>query len=169
MKSPAATSTLRTSASSAFVSMTRPACSPSSSAATYSANVGDIAGFELEAWLVDGNGDPLPENERFLNHLNNPLVVPELANYNVELNGSPTALSGRAFSRLHDELSATWQACQAAADDLGCQLVTIGILPTIKDAMLNSAHMSHMVRYQALNDRVMALRDGKPLEVRIEV
>ena len=129
---------------------------------------GDIAGFELEAWLVDGNGDPLPENERFLNHLNNPLVVPELANYNVELNGSPTALSGRAFSRLHDELSATWQACQAAADDLGCQLVTIGILPTIKDAMLNSAHMSHMVRYQALNDRVMALRDGKPLEVRIE-
>ena len=129
---------------------------------------GDIAGFELEAWLVDGNGDPLPENERFLNHLSNPLVVPELANYNVELNGSPTALSGRAFSRLHDELSATWQACQAAADDLGCQLVTIGILPTIKDAMLNSAHMSHMVRYQALNDRVMALRDGKPLEVRIE-
>ena len=129
---------------------------------------GDIAGFELEAWLVDGNGDPLPENERFLSHLNNPLVVPELANYNVELNGSPTALSGRAFSRLYDELSATWAACQAAADDLGCHLVTIGILPTIKDAMLNSAHMSRMVRYQALNDRVMALRDGKPLDVRIE-
>ena len=129
---------------------------------------GDIAGFELEAWLVDRNGNPLPENDRFLSHLNNPLVVPELANYNVELNGSPTALSGRAFSRLHDELSATWRACQAAAGDLGCQLVTIGILPTIKDAMLNSAHMSRMVRYQALNDRVMALRDGQPLKVRID-
>ena len=46
--------------------------------------------------------------------------------------------------------------------------MTIGILPTIKDAMLNSDHMSQMVRYQALNDRVMALRDGKPLDVRIE-
>ena len=55
---------------------------------------GDIAGFELEAWLVDGNGDPLPENERFLSHLDNPLVVPELANYNVELNGSPNGAVG---------------------------------------------------------------------------
>ena len=128
---------------------------------------GDIAGFELEAWLVDGNGDPLPENQRFLSRLNSPLVVPELANYNVELNGSPTALSGRAFSRLHDELSATWRACQAAAEDIGCHLVIIGILPTIKDTMLNSTHMSRLVRYQALNDRVMALRDGKPLAVRI--
>lgn len=129
---------------------------------------GDMAGFELEAWLVDSEGDPLPQNDRFLERLQNPLVTFELASYNVELNGSPTALSGRAFSRLHDELAATWRACRAAADDLGCHLVTIGILPTIQASMLNSAHMSKMVRYQALNDRVMALRDGKPLDVRIQ-
>lgn len=129
---------------------------------------GDMAGFELEAWLVDGKGDPLPHNDRFLERLQNPLVTFELASYNVELNGSPTALSGRAFSRLHDELAATWRACREAADDLGCHLVTIGILPTIQASMLNSAHMSKMVRYQALNDRVMALRDGKPLDVRIQ-
>lgn len=128
---------------------------------------GDVAGFELEAWLVDGQGDPLPHNHLFLERLQNPLVVPELASYNVELNGSPTALSGHAFSRMQDELSATWGACRVAADDLGCHLITIGILPTIREAMLNSAHMSQMVRYQALNDRVMALRDGKPLDVRI--
>lgn len=129
---------------------------------------GDMAGFELEAWLVDGKGDPLPHNDRFLERLQNPLVTFELASYNVELNGSPTALSGRAFSRLHDELAATWRACREAADDLGCHLVTIGILPTIQASMLNSAHMSKMVRYQALNDRVMALRDGKPLDLRIQ-
>ena len=129
---------------------------------------GDVAGFELEAWLIDGNGEPLPRNHDFLARLRNPLVVPELASYNVELNGSPTALAGRTFSRLHDELSATWRDCRTAAQDLGCHLVTIGILPTIREAMLNSEHMSKMVRYQALNDRVMALRDGKPLELRIE-
>ena len=50
---------------------------------------GDIAGFELEAWLVDAHGNPAPENERFLATLDNPLVVPELAAFNVELNGSP--------------------------------------------------------------------------------
>ncbi|MCZ6656763.1 MAG: glutamate--cysteine ligase [Gammaproteobacteria bacterium] len=129
---------------------------------------GDVAGFELEAWLIDANGDPLPKNHDFLERLSNPLVVPELASYNVELNGSPTALTGRTFSRLHDELSATWRDCRTAADDLGCHLVTIGILPTIRETLLSSEYMSKMVRYQALNDRVMALRDGKPLELQIE-
>ena len=129
---------------------------------------GDIAGFELEAWLVDRRGDPLPGNHEFLERLDNPLVVPELASFNVELNGSPTALAGSTFSRLEDELAATWSACQATAEEMDCQLVTVGILPTIRAALLNSDHMSKMVRYQALNDRVMALRDGKPLHLRIE-
>ena len=129
---------------------------------------GDIAGFELEAWLVDRRGDPLPRNHEFLERLNNPLVVPELASFNVELNGSPTALAGSTFSRLEDELAATWGACQATAKEMDCHLVTVGILPTIREALLNSDHMSKMVRYQALNDRVMALRDGKPLHLEIE-
>ena len=129
---------------------------------------GDIAGFELEAWLVDRQGEPLPRNHEFLERLDNPLVVPELASFNVELNGSPTALAGSTFSRLEDELSATWSACQATAKEMGCHLVTVGILPTIREALLNSDHMSKMVRYQALNDRTMALRDGKPLHLQIE-
>jgi gamma-glutamyl:cysteine ligase YbdK (ATP-grasp superfamily) len=129
---------------------------------------GDIAGFELEAWLVDEAGNPLPGNESFLEALDNPLVVPELAAFNVELNGSPCALTGRVFSRLYDELSATWQACLAVAGDKGCGLVTIGILPTVGEQMLSSEYMSSMVRYQSLNDRVMALRDGRPLELSIE-
>ena len=40
---------------------------------------GDVAGFELEGWLVDDLGNPVPENDAFLAALNNPLVVPELA------------------------------------------------------------------------------------------
>ena len=129
---------------------------------------GDVAGFELEVWLVDERGDPLPKNDAYLRHLNNPLVVPELAEFNVELNGSPSALRGRVFSRLHDELDATWRACQQAAKQLSCHLVTIGILPTVSESDLSSKFMSHMVRYQSLNDRVMALRDGKPLALEIE-
>lgn len=129
---------------------------------------GDVAGFELEAWLVDDAGDPLPSNDIYLEALNNSLVVPELAAFNVELNGSPSALTGRVFSRLHDELSATWEACRQAAGRTGCHLVTIGILPTVQESMLSSQFMSRMVRYHSLNDRVMALRDGRPLELAIE-
>ena len=56
---------------------------------------GDVAGFELEAWLVDADGNPTPRNEAYLAELNNPLVVPELAAFNVELNGSPSARPAR--------------------------------------------------------------------------
>ncbi len=129
---------------------------------------GNVAGFELEAWLVDPAGDPLPCNDEFLRVLNNPLVVPELAAYNVELNGSPSAITGRVFSRLEDELQATWDNCLEAARQMRCDLITIGILPTVRESMLNSDYMSGMMRYHSLNDRVMALRDGRPLAVEID-
>ena len=128
---------------------------------------GDIVGFELEAWIVDAEGQPHPHNQRLLEAIDSPLVVPELAAFNVELNGSPTALSGHIFSRIHDELAATWDICRAGADQLGCRLATVGILPTIRPELLNSKHMSALVRYQALNDRILALRDGNPLHLRV--
>lgn len=129
---------------------------------------GDVAGFEMEAWLVDDAGHPVSENERFLERLASPLVVPELAKFNVELNGSPCALTGRVFTRLHDELAATWDKCQRAADEVGCHLVTIGTLPTAKENLFVADNMSTMVRYQSLNDRVMALRDGQRLKIEID-
>lgn len=129
---------------------------------------GEVAGFELEAWLIDSQGRPAGINDHYLDELDNPLVVPELAAFNVELNGSPTTLSGRVFTRLHDELAATWSACCECAEAMGVKLVTIGILPTVPVEQLDSRHMSNMNRYQAINDQVMTLRGGHPLEVRID-
>lgn len=129
---------------------------------------GNVAGFELEAWLVDSDGNPAAKNEQFLTLLNSPLVVPELAQFNIELNGSPCALTGRVFSRLHDELTATWDACRRTAQELDCQLVTIGTLPTATANLFDTANMSSMLRYKSLNDRVMALRDGRDLHIELE-
>ncbi|MCY4655492.1 MAG: glutamate--cysteine ligase [Gammaproteobacteria bacterium] len=129
---------------------------------------GDIVGFELEVCLIDSNGYPAPKNKVLLDELRNPLVVPELAEFNVEFNGSPAALTGHVFSHLHDELYSTYRSCAEAARELKLGAVAIGILPTIKPYLLNSSYMSEMVRYQALNDRLMALRDGEPLHIDIE-
>jgi gamma-glutamyl:cysteine ligase YbdK (ATP-grasp superfamily) len=129
---------------------------------------GPMGGFELEAWLVDAAGDPLADNERFLEALHHPLVVPELAMFNVEVNSSPAALSGQALSRLHDELAATWDACLAAARGMNARLAIIGILPTVAEALLNARFMSQRDRYKTLNDRIMALRDGRPVSIAIE-
>ena len=128
---------------------------------------GDILGFELEVCIVDSAGRPASINKNLLTVLNNPLVVPELAEFNVELNGSPMSVSGRVFSRLHDELRSTWIACREGAKCCDSRLVSVGILPTIEPDLLDSSHMSDMVRYHALNDRILALRDGTPLHISI--
>ena len=128
---------------------------------------GDVVGFELEAWIVDNQGQPLPINQELISSLDNPLVVPELSQFNVELNGSPSALTGKVFSRMLDELQATWRFCQQAAEAKDCNLVQIGILPTIRPDLLNANYMTDMLRYRAMNDRVISLRDGKPLPIDI--
>jgi gamma-glutamyl:cysteine ligase YbdK (ATP-grasp superfamily) len=124
---------------------------------------GPVCGLEVEAWLIDANGLPAPRNQLLLERLGNPLVVPELARFNVELNVQPRALQARALSRLHDDLSGTWVACQSAAADLGTRLIMCGILPSVTQLHLTLANMSEQKRYRALNEQVLRLRDGKPL------
>lgn len=52
-----------------------------------------VAGFELEAWLLDHAGRPNPVNEAYLRALDDPLVVPELSRFNVELNAPPVEMA----------------------------------------------------------------------------
>ena len=122
-----------------------------------------VAGFELEAWLLDEHYRPAPLNERFLETLNSPLASPELASFNFEVNSTPRSLSGHVFSAMHAELVKTWQHCHDTAEQLQCQLAMIGILPTVQNDDLHLANMSKMERYRALNREVVRMRKGKPL------
>ena len=126
-----------------------------------------VAGFELEAWLVDRNYFPAPINEAFLARLADPLVVPELSQFNVELNGTPQRLAAGALRRLENELERTWRRCLAVSHELEAGLVMTGILPTVCDADLTLANMSPLKRYAALNEQVLAARHGKPIRVRM--
>ncbi|ADE15511.1 conserved hypothetical protein [Nitrosococcus halophilus Nc 4] len=125
-------------------------------------------GYELEAWLVDNNFRPAPINERFLQALDNPLVVPELASFNIELNSPPEYLSGDVFKRMEEGLEKTCRQCRTRARLLGCELVTIGILPSLREADLALEHMSNLSRYRALNEQVLRLRHGRPLRINIK-
>ena len=129
---------------------------------------GAMAGFELEAWLVDSAMRPAPENAAFLERMDNPLVVPELSCFNVELNGSPTTLHARAFTRLENELDHTWQACQRSAEDMGVAILMAGVLPTVTPDDLTMDHISSLSRYAALNSELLKARDGRPFELRID-
>ena len=122
-----------------------------------------VAGFELEAWLIDDRWRPVPRNEEFLSRFANPLASPELASFNIEINTEPRSLQGHVFSAMHQSLDATWQACRDTAHAMGIDVIMCGILPTVMDADLNLANMSGMQRYRALNREVLQRRLGKPL------
>jgi hypothetical protein len=126
-----------------------------------------VGGFELEAWLLDHNYFPLPRNEAYLARLAHPLVVPELSKFNVELNGTPQPLAGRALRLIEEELTATWRHCVQVAHELEGQLIMIGILPTIRQRDLTLENISPLNRYYALNDQVLKSRGGRPIRLEI--
>ena len=126
-----------------------------------------MGGFELEAWLVDSDAQPAPVNEVFLQRLDNPMVVPELARFNVELNDHPQHLWGSALGLLEASLGETWRQCMRVAEAMQTHLLMIGILPTVTEAQLSPANMSDLKRYRALNEQVLRLRGGQPLELDI--
>lgn len=122
-----------------------------------------VAGFELEAWLINDALRPVPRNEEFLTRFNNPLASPELASFNIEVNTEPRSLQGHVFSAMHQSLDATWRACRDTAHDMGIEVIMCGILPSLLDADLTLANMSSMQRYRALNREVLQRRKGKPM------
>ncbi len=121
------------------------------------------AGLEAEAWLTDSDGRALAENDRFLAALKEPLVVPELARFNIELNVPPANLAGLGLDSLEQALAALWRRCQALARDMDAMTLLIGILPTLRNSDLSLANMSPLNRFKALNEQVLRARLGQPL------
>lgn len=131
------------------------------------ANEGRMAGFELEAWLLDRHFYPIPCNQAFLARMADPQVVAELSRFNIELNGEPQLLSGLALSRLERGLSQTWARCLQTAHDEEATAVAIGTLPTLREADLNLSTMTPSRRYVALNQQVFKARKGRPITLDI--
>jgi gamma-glutamyl:cysteine ligase YbdK (ATP-grasp superfamily) len=126
-------------------------------------------GFELEACLVDGQtADPAPENQRLFDGFDDPMVVPELATFNVEFNSLARAIQGDVFSRMAQELGQIWQRVNQRATGMDMQLAMIGILPTLTQPELSLANMSPLNRYRALNEQIFRLRNGAPIQIDIE-
>ncbi|VAW51087.1 hypothetical protein MNBD_GAMMA05-964 [hydrothermal vent metagenome] len=126
-----------------------------------------VAGYELETWLIDKSGKPVAINEQFLKQANNPLLSPELAKFNVELNVDPEKLSNKVLSSFETKLDKLWQQCAATAQSLDSQILGIGILPTLQDSDLTLSNISLLDRYKALNEQVLSHRNGLQIELNI--
>ncbi len=125
------------------------------------------AGYELEAWLIDHAGKPSAINEAYLQKANNPLLSPELAKFNVELNVDPALLTDNVLSVFERELDKLWQQCTSTAQALDSNILGIGILPTLEDSDLTLQNISLLDRYKALNEQVLRQRKGVEIELNI--
>lgn len=125
-------------------------------------------GFELEGWLCDSNALPAPRNTEFLERLDHPDIVPELARFNFEVNCPPVAVGASMFDQMYARLSERWSACRDTAATMGLQTASIGILPTVRGSDLTLATISDKSRYRALNEQILRLRDGQAIEIDID-
>jgi len=123
-------------------------------------------GAELELFLIDGAGRPLPRNEAVRSAAADPRVTIELNQFNLELNASPTPLPGRPFSALGGELNLLLDHVATVARHYEGWPALIGILPTLTRADLGPGMMSDAPRYRALNAALRRLRPD-PFHVRI--
>lgn len=124
-------------------------------------------GLELEGCLLDENYRPAPANEAFINQLGDPLVVPELAKFNFEINTPPFAPESSLFSAVDEQLASQWQACRSQARKMGLDVCQVGILPSLRDEDLTLSNLSSQQRYLALNNQILKGRKYRPLNISI--
>lgn len=124
-------------------------------------------GLEIEGWLLDRDFMPTPRNEAFLQAAADPMLVEELAQFNFEMNTSVRTLSGRLFHDLEREIRKTWARCRMAGRQTGAYPALFGILPTVRDDMLQPEYISDRNRYRALTEQVLRQRGDAPLRIAI--
>lgn len=127
-----------------------------------------VAGFEIEACLVNSQAQPSPVNTAFLEQVNHDLFTPELAKFNIELNTTPQPLGQHVFETFDNEIRQLLNTANGTAHDLDAQLLLTGVLPTLTTDHFCIENMSDMKRYHALNEQILKARNGAPLSLDIQ-
>jgi gamma-glutamyl:cysteine ligase YbdK (ATP-grasp superfamily) len=122
-------------------------------------------GAELELFLIDDEGRPLPRNDQVRQALGDDRVVLELGRYNIEVNLTPLPLAGRPFERLSAEVQETITKVDGAVAGGGA--LPIGILPTLDTEDFTLGAMSDQNRYRAMSRGIRRLR-LEPFLVKID-
>ncbi len=127
-----------------------------------------IFGLEIETWILDAQGDPVAENDTIIQACHQKGLVPELSQFNLEINSSPLLLKGACLRDLHQELLTTTKAISDHIEPLGRRILLIGSYPHLEHKHLGLQTISKEPRYHHLNKQIMKLKKGRPSQVIIE-
>jgi gamma-glutamyl:cysteine ligase YbdK (ATP-grasp superfamily) len=123
-------------------------------------------GLEIELNLVDDEERPAMRNMEVLEALGDPDFQTELGQFNIEINVAPKRLPEQGVKAFAEGIRDSLNAAEAAARDVGANMVMIGILPTLTHEHLHRDSLSVNPRYQLLSDKILAAR-GEDIELDI--
>jgi hypothetical protein len=124
-------------------------------------------GIEMEVYITNPEGFPVPLNAKLLERMASADFQTELAQFTIEFDVKPRLLTGHVFDTIDNELRRSLNHAHEVADDLGAEVVIIGILPTLTDLDATEELMSASDRYRALNDMILSAR-GEDIVIKIE-
>ncbi|GGK78810.1 glutamate--cysteine ligase [Amphritea balenae] len=124
-------------------------------------------GAELELYIVDHKGCPLPVNREIQARMNDPQLTLELNRYNLEYNLTPVDMAGRPFSAIETEIRDVLKKLNVLAEQQSGQIVPIGILPTLQRCDFGLHAMTDLSRYHALTKALAQMR-GQTYAIRID-
>ncbi|MGV9788208.1 glutamate--cysteine ligase [Streptomyces sp. NPDC003435] len=124
-------------------------------------------GLEIELNLVDADAEPAMRNSDVLEAIADPSWSTELGRFNLEINVPPRRLTAGGPDAWEDEIRAALNHAEDRARTVGARLVTVGILPTLRQADIGVAALSENPRYRLLNDQVFAAR-GEDLRIEVD-
>jgi gamma-glutamyl:cysteine ligase YbdK (ATP-grasp superfamily) len=117
-----------------------------------------VTGMEIELNLVNSDYMPRMDNAEVLAAIADPEFQTELARFNIEFNVSPRTLGGDSGAQLERDLRMSLNEAERRCAERGTHIMMIGILPTVMPETFEGEWMSDNIRYQALNDAVLAAR-----------
>jgi len=125
-----------------------------------------MIGLEIELNLVDDKDAPAMSNARVLDLIADADFQTELGQFNIEINVPPIRLGDGGMANIEQDVRASLNAAENAAEADGTHLAMIGILPTLTERNLNADAISANPRYALLNEQIFAAR-GEDLHIAI--
>lgn len=124
-------------------------------------------GAELELFLVDQFGHPMPVNLEVLERCGDERLTIEINRFNLELNLTPQLLAGRPFAAVRADVEDALRKVRKSAAESGSRVATIGILPTLRQEDFSRNSLTPLPRYRALSNGIRRSRQGAPLHVNV--
>ena len=115
-------------------------------------------GAEQEMFIINQAFKPALRALDILDIIEDERFTHEIGLFNLEANLSVQDMRGDCLRRMEQEAQEIHRIARSTAEEVGCDIALVGILPTLSRENLGLDSMVPTVRYKALNDALLALR-----------